>query len=179
MAGEQSGKIRKRFAAIGSAGPEAGPWTSSCPVQACFWQRRQLVGPGPWVELGSFPGQLSVLLPQKTRPIRKSVLESQHLMSLPARLLRPVPQDRSQPEGTRDSGPSGETEAGCKAMQIGGGTLSRAWVGGVSSLFPPLLTARTAGDLTCGGPGHGLSAPTQRHPTSPYPEVGLTLDTLS
>lgn len=137
MAGEQSGKIRKRFAAIGSAGPEAGPWTSSCPVQACFWQRRQLVGPGPWVELGSFPGQLSVLLPQKTRPIRKSVLESQHLMSLPARLLRPVPQDRSQPEGTRDSGPSGETEAGCKAMQIGGGTLSRAWVGGWGLLSFP------------------------------------------
>lgn len=71
--------------------PRSSTWTSSCSVQAASGRRSQLgwgvVGraeqPGPW-DSQVPPQDSSVRCPPVTGPIRKSVLESQWLLGLPA-----------------------------------------------------------------------------------------------
>lgn len=94
---------------FGLCWPRAGPWTRGCPVWPCSWQRTQKAG----MELGPFPGQLRMLSSQITRPGRKSLIQKPVCVS-PACLSRPRQSVSSRQLGTKDSGPSGETEVECK-----------------------------------------------------------------
>lgn len=119
--------------------PRSSTKTSSCPVQAASWRRSQLgwgrrgraEQPGPR-DSRRLPRTAQCAALQVTGPMRKSVFGSQWPLGLPALAAPTCAPTTAQPEGTRDSGPSGKRRQRARWCKEGVGLWrrrSRAWVG--------------------------------------------------